>query len=96
MFNVQFEITNGCVTFTNRSSILIVITTTYIIWIVLTVTARKSRQNDEHSGKPRKKHLSTLEGEREWHLFFHGFIKRWYFTLPPNSFLAVLIHMKDE
>ena len=70
MFNIQFEITNGCFAFTNRSSILVIFTTANIIWIVLTMTGLNNSQDDDDSGKTRKKHLSSLEEETEWYLFF--------------------------
>jgi hypothetical protein len=63
MFNIQFEITNVVITFTNRSSILVVFTTANILWVTLAKTALSSSQNHEQSGKARKKHLPSLEEE---------------------------------
>ena len=57
MFNIQFEITNVRVTFTDRSTIRIVDTSTNINWLVLTIAVLKTNQNDVHGAKPTKNHL---------------------------------------
>jgi hypothetical protein len=57
MFNIQFEITNVRVTFTDRSTIFIVDTSTNINWLVLTIAVLKTNQNDGHVAKPTKNHL---------------------------------------
>jgi hypothetical protein len=54
MFNIQFEITNVPVTFTDRSTIRIVDTSTNI---TLTIAVLKTNQNDGHGVKPTKNHI---------------------------------------